>query len=113
MQTPCLQDTTHQLSGFPGALVKDQILLIMAWRFLSLTLLLADEKCDSPPLVTSGDPAPGPTSDFFLESEPFEERSLVDNVLILAPVVVHVVTQKCHTPRAVSGLGHSNLIIEP
>lgn len=63
---------------------------------LPLTLLLADEKHNWPSLVTSADPAPGPTSDLFLESEPFEERLLVNNVLIMVPVVVHIVTQKPH-----------------
>lgn len=43
---------------------------------------------------------------FFLESVPFEERSLVDKVLI---VVVRIITHKCHTHWAVSGLGHSSL----
>lgn len=64
---------TRQLSCLPRVLVQGPDIAHHGLTCsLPLTLLLADEKCNSPSLVTSEDPAPGPTSDFFLESEPFE-----------------------------------------
>lgn len=89
LQTCCLQDTLASsplLFSNSTSQGPDTAHHGLAFS-LPLPLLLADEKCNSPSLVTSGDPAPGPTSDFSLESEPFEERSFVDNVLIIVPVL--------------------------